>query len=424
MANEMNGMSEKESRDIYESMKHEFSERLAIEEANDLIGVGNSTTKASDGVAIKNRNGSLIKTSTRDAKSSMESRLMNTEYSGIDGSHGSWRNVLQMTPEMGGPAGFYDPDGSMAKILDAAESESGVKNDFDDIMKGIVEDSHGDEESFSDASYGSVGDYSDDESASPVEVKEEKSSLEYDLEDLEAVLPGMPRSRLLKVREAFRSTLSYPSMIQLVPILRENMPDHLNNAWLKRKNILNAYFCVQKAKEDNLIDRHMINGMLQVVTSAGKVGRALAIHEEQFKGYGIEPNEYSDRLVLQMLVKNQRLSRALEFKQKIEADGRNMDLASYGSLVEYYAKREQVGSAVMMLRECVAVHGAPPKEGDMKFLRLICRQQDILDETGLVELAGPDPLEWLRHGESNHKRESSKKGRRGVQEARNAAIRI
>jgi hypothetical protein len=167
-----------------------------------------------------------------------------------------------------------------------------------------------------------------------------------------------------------------------------------------------------------------VNGMLQVVTSAGKVGRALAVHDEQFKSYGIEPNEYSDRLIVQMLVKNQRLSRALEFKQKIEADGRNMDLASYGSVVEYYAKREQVGSALMMLRECVAVHGAPPKEGDMKLLRLLCRQQDILNETGLVELAGPDPLEWIRHGESNHKRESSKKGRRGVQEALNGAIRI
>jgi hypothetical protein len=123
-----------------------------------------------------------------------------------------------------------------------------------------------------------------------------------------------------------------------------------------------------------------------------------------------------------MLVTNKRLPRALTFKQKIEMEGRSLDLPSYGSLVEYYARHDQLGSALMLLKECVRLHGAPPGEKYLVNLRLVCRQKNLVNEVRLTDLIGEDPIEWLRYGEKYLKREMSKKGRRGVQLARNRII--
>ena len=123
-----------------------------------------------------------------------------------------------------------------------------------------------------------------------------------------------------------------------------------------------------------------------------------------------------------MLVENKRLPRVHAFKQKIENEGRNLDLPSYGSLVEYYARHDQLGSAMMLLKECLALHGAPPSEKYLKNLRIISRQKNMENEIRLTDLIGEDPLEWLKHGEKYLKREKSKKGRRNVQLARNRML--
>ena len=242
--------------------------------------------------------------------------------------------------------------------------------------------------------------------------------------ELKAVLEGMPATRIRKVALAFRKTLGYPSLLTLTPILRENMPERVTSAWLKRKNTQNASFVMKKAVEDGLADVHMMNGMLQVECSTGSIDRALACHEARFKLSGVQPNQYSDRLVLQMLVENHRHSRALTFKEKVEASGRTLDVLSYGSLIEYYAKNRHVGSALMMLKECVSVHGSPPGEHSLNALRRLCRHQDLTQKTELVNYAGPDPLEWLREGGAIHKREYSKKGRRDVLLPRNKSVDI
>ena len=44
------------------------------------------------------------------------------------------------------------------------------------------------------------------------------------LEELKQLLPGLPASRLRRVRQAYTDTLSDPSLVTLVPILRETMP--------------------------------------------------------------------------------------------------------------------------------------------------------------------------------------------------------
>jgi hypothetical protein len=259
------------------------------------------------------------------------------------------------------------------------------------------------------------------------EVKEkwgvsEEDEPNFKVAALKEALPGLPRKRAVKLVRVFEKNLGYPSMLELVPILRENMPDHITLGWLKRRNLRNADFVLEQAKEEESMDVHILNGTLQVKTSAGSLDGALAYHEDEFDKHGMVPTVYSDRLVLQMLVRNKRLPRALLFKQKVEENGRNLDVISYGTLIEYYSNHEQLGSAMMILKECLAIHGSPPGAKSLTKLRLLCRQHDMEKKLKIEELIGVDPMEWLRHGEANLKREMSYKGRRNINLARNRLV--
>ena len=239
---------------------------------------------------------------------------------------------------------------------------------------------------------------------------------------LRQALPGLPRKRAMKLVRVFDKSLGYPSMLELVPILRENMPEHLTSGWLKRRNLRNVEYVLEQAREEDSMDVHILNGALQVKASAGSLNDALAYHEDEFDKQGLEPTVYSDRLVIQMLIRNNRLPRALAFKQKVEENGRKLDVISYGTLIEYYSNHEQLGSAMMVLKECLAIYGSPPGAKSLTKLRLLCRQHDMEKTLKIEELIGVDPMEWLRHGEANLKREMSLKGRRNIDLARNRLV--
>ena len=104
---------------------------------------------------------------------------------------------------------------------------------------------------------------------------------------IQEALPGLPLSRAKKVLRTFEKSLNYPSMLELVPILRENMPDHLTSGWLKRRNIRNAEVVLKQAEEEGVVDVPIMNGALQVKTSAGSLDEALAYHEEEFRKNGL-----------------------------------------------------------------------------------------------------------------------------------------
>lgn len=126
-----------------------------------------------------------------------------------------------------------------------------------------------------------------------------------------------------------------------------------------------------------------------------------------------------------MLIDKSQISRALDFKEnKIEKFGKNIDLLSYGSLIDYYGRHAQIGSAIMAIKECINVHGAPPGEKSLSKLRLLCRQSETIDEVMLKDLIGDDPLEWIREGERIYKREFSKKGNRQIDIPRNKMLNI
>jgi hypothetical protein len=244
------------------------------------------------------------------------------------------------------------------------------------------------------------------------------------IQDVQQALPGLPLSRVKKVVRAFESTLSYPSMLNLVPILRENMPDRLSSKSLRIKNSANADFAWRKACEDRVVDSGLLNTMLQVKTTYGHFQQALDFHAQEFKKHGQTPSAYSDRMVFQMLVSNNQIPRALKFKQSIENQGRKLDLASYGTLIQFFSRRSQLGSSLMVLKECLQVHDSPPSESFVAPLRILCKQQGIshTDGVALKDMIGVNPIEWLKHGERYLKREKSKKGRRDVQYAQNRLL--
>ena len=129
-----------------------------------------------------------------------------------------------------------------------------------------------------------------------------------------------------------------------------------------------------------------------------------------------------------MLVKHHQIRRALTFKDVVveKSLGRSLDLLAYGSLVEYYARYDQLGSALLTLRECLEIHGSPPAEKSLTKFQRSCRKHGLEDEFDLVRLIGPDPLAWIREGKAKYKRRerSSNKGNHDVQKIRNLALQI
>ena len=179
---------------------------------------------------------------------------------------------------------------------------------------------------------------------------------------------------------------------------------------------------MDKAKKAGVVDVHLLNGMLQVHCSAGSLNTALDVYD-QFEEYQFKPTVYSNRLVIQMFLKQRRLERCLAFKKRVEDGGQKLDVLSYGSIISHYSKHEQLGSALMMIKECIAVTGSPPGESYLKDFRVLCRLEGVEDTLKVEDMIGKDPIEWLRHGEAVLKREYSKKGNRGINFVHNAMVR-
>ena len=102
------------------------------------------------------------------------------------------------------------------------------------------------------------------------------------IQDLRMVLPGMPLHRIKNVLKAYDMTLGHPSMLTLIPLLREVMPDYVSHGWLKRNNKQNADFALQKASDDGIVDSPLLNAMLEVKANSGSLNEAIEYHEKQF----------------------------------------------------------------------------------------------------------------------------------------------
>lgn len=108
-------------------------------------------------------------------------------------------------------------------------------------------------------------------------------ALPEDSDDLDVVLYGLPKSRIDKVRNEFKINLGTPSLIRLVPLLRENMPETIDRDWLIEKNLADAETVLNSAKDDSIVDSNLMNSMLQVYAKAGRTEDALAFYNEEYR---------------------------------------------------------------------------------------------------------------------------------------------
>ena len=128
-------------------------------------------------------------------------------------------------------------------------------------------------------------------SSSPLSSMEKALDVEEadEEDDLARMLPGMPRSRLMAIRKTFRDTLGTPSLLSLVPILRENVPFHAgrSHTWLQKKYLREARNLMEQAKRTDHVDVHMLNGMLDVLAEHGSIDEALAHHAHAYRNKGL-----------------------------------------------------------------------------------------------------------------------------------------
>ena len=69
-----------------------------------------------------------------------------------------------------------------------------------------------------------------------------------------------------------------------------------------------------------------------------------------------------------------------------------------------------MGSALLLVKECIDTHGVAPGEKSLKNIRLMCRKENLTNQVGLEKMIGEDPLEWMRRGEEL-KRVQNKRGK-------------
>lgn len=386
-------VSEEEAQELYQLMKDEYNEVMSMD-PNDLAEL---STKAMQGQAqqdlkLPGDGGSsdeIVKTSTQvGSMQPSPSALGPTPSGGGELSQGTAARTTTSTATVEMDEAFWSQVTGELK-MDLGESiEGSISHEVEEISETDLLQS------------------------------------DFQLGLLREVLPTFSDTRLVRIQRAFHASLREPSILELIPLVRERMPDYLTNTWLKQMSALTSRFVIHKAAQEGLVDMHMLNGVLELEAASGSLERAVEFYETKYAENGLAPNGYTDRMMIQMFLKNNRFSRALAFKQKVESNGRVADLSSYGSFIDFCSRRDQMGSALMLLKECAAVHGATPGEASLTQLRALCRRTNMTDEVGLTDLIGEDPVQWLKHGEAHLKREYSKKGRRNVLLARNRVVHV
>jgi hypothetical protein len=176
-----------------------------------------------------------------------------------------------------------------------------------------------------------------------------------------------------------------------------------------------------RANAKDVVGIAFLNNVLELKTSLGSLDEAVRFHDIEFKARNISPSVYSDQLIIQMFIQHKRFARAMAFKREVESESREVGLHAYGSLVEYCSSHDQLGSALMLVRECIRVHGTPPSDIALKHMRVLLRRARIDDNPEILEMIGKDPDDWAKRGEVL-KRNRSKKDRDANRFVRNIMI--
>ena len=254
---------------------------------------------------------------------------------------------------------------------------------------------------------------------------EEAEMIPEELEELREILPMFSDKRLKRILAVFHTSLGDPSMLDLVLVVRERMPDYIDNTWLRKMSNLTASYLMAEAEQKDHVDTHFLNSILSLIASCGRINEALQFHQTEFEKRNLEPTVHSDRLVFEMFLAQNRFQRAMAFKQKLAGQSRKIDIKCYGTLVEYCARRRQSGSALMLIRECMKVHGTPPDESGLRFLRKVLNHQGIDDDPEVLRMIGQDPMYWVKRSGQEAQLTNPRKGYKQhmVRQIRNAPLR-
>ena len=124
----------------------------------------------------------------------------------------------------------------------------------------------------------------DEQSPYPKAFNQEESELSIpdNKDELDQFLDGFPTKRIGRIRKLFNSSLDAPSIIQLVPLVRENMPEEITHHWLKKKNLQDASAVMEQMQVEKSVDIHLMNSMLMVLTKAKRKDDALAYYNDGF----------------------------------------------------------------------------------------------------------------------------------------------
>ncbi|GKY93936.1 hypothetical protein MPSEU_000360500 [Mayamaea pseudoterrestris] len=402
---EFDEVDEEEARELFTLMKEEYNEVMNMD-MNELVERGLVGS------------GDLQRLKSADASSQDDETESESESDGFDKIwEGIESDLKGGSPMDDALSNFTETEPKSDNGSDESETPVSTKSTL--LNQALANSSMHQMAELAKLSDMAVYDGAIDESYSLDPLDELEGS---ELEELRSLFPAFSDRRLSKILTVFKKNLDDPPLLELIPLVREKMPDYVTATWLKQMSSMTARYVVHKAGQDGLVDMHMLNGALELETKSGSLNRALDFFESEYLRHGMVPNEYSNRLLLQMFLSSNRFSRALAFKHQLKEAGTELDIISYGSLVEYCGRHGQAGSAMLLLKECLAVHGAAPGEASLSRLRALCRENGLNDE--LTAMVGPDPVEWLRHGEAKLKREYSKASRRDTQYARSRLVHL
>jgi hypothetical protein len=275
-------LNEPEARELFDLIRNEFSEIVDGEsiDGDSSDELRDETPFANESSAVQ-RYENFLATLEREPKEadddefeSSEAEIQNRFQSIPDDILDEAEIVSLATLDVKNQQGVGDFDGQIS-TQDLTASSCDPSNKVDETKQSS-------EPLQSNVAVNPKEDMSDLELAGELDLTNKGYDPPSTFEELQAALPGLPRGRLMKIVNAFEETLGYPSMLTLVPILRETMPNRVTLGWLRSANRRNADFILQKASEDGLVDSSLLNAMLEVRTSAGSIDDALDFHAADF----------------------------------------------------------------------------------------------------------------------------------------------
>ncbi|GMH86209.1 hypothetical protein TrST_g6883 [Triparma strigata] len=135
---------------------------------------------------------------------------------------------------------------------------------------------------------------------------------------------------------------------------------------------------ISLARKEGKLTTSILNSGLSVICASLRLRTAVEFYENEYGDF--KRDGRSCRSILVMFLKAKRLEEALEWKERIEREGGEVDVVGYGAFVRALTSKGHIISALKMVKECHTVTGKIPYEGmgGIKSLRRECVKEGWL----------------------------------------------